>query len=145
MKPLSRKAICIYGVFLGLSFIFWTLMFRNFFAYPYIAEYDKFGNYGQNGQHDLPVFSIIMLIELTILLVIIRPRSYHLSYIRSLLAFSLFFAWTYSTFWSILHSGGIIYFHQLWLIAITASLLIMTVISLMARLIKKYKKPLQIR
>jgi len=117
---------------LALWGLFFTLILRDYFAYPY----DSSQPYGQNTPGTLPIILTLMGVELVVLIAILRPQSYAESWRRMVLALLIFAPWTMLSFIATMHAGGIITLHTLWLLVLSASLLLLGFISVLTNLFR---------
>ena len=77
-----------------------------------------------NRPGDLSLYSALVVIEVILALLILRPSTYHYSWRRSAFAALLFLPWFLLSFAMIVHSGGIMVIHMLWLFAVVVTLTI---------------------
>ena len=82
-----------------------------------------------NRSGDLPFFLGLMSAELAVLLAVLRPWSYHHSWGRALSAALLITPWLFLGVVVLIHSGGIMVAHVLWLAVTWVALLATTVVS----------------
>ena len=73
-----------------------------------------------------------VIVELLVLYAVLRPRSYHRSWPRALLALALLTPWTLLLMFAAMHSGPVIQAHGMWLLLVCAGLFVTGLISFVA-------------
>jgi hypothetical protein len=97
--------------------------------------------YLHNFPGDLPQNAILVLIEAAIALLLIRPWSYNRNSGRALVAAVVFVPWLLLNLMFMIHSGGIMVLHTLWLLALWLSFVGATAWSGVARLVSRAPRP----
>ena len=77
--------------------------------------------YLHNFPHDLRKNAVLVLIEAVVVLLLIRPWSYNRDSGRTLIAALVFTPWLLLNLVFMIHSGGIMALHTLWLLALWLS------------------------
>ena len=85
-----------------------------------------------NRPGDLSLYLGLTIAELLVLLLILRPATYRRSWGRALAASALLTPWTLLFLALLIHSGGIMALHFLWLAGLLVGLLALTVVSSIA-------------
>ncbi|MEO7733557.1 MAG: hypothetical protein ABIY55_21520, partial [Kofleriaceae bacterium] len=94
---------------------------------------DDFPNW-HNRPGDLSAFVIMTVVELLVILAILRPWSYSRSWKRPLFAATLFMPWLLLFGAVIVHSGGIMVIHAVWLAGVWSGLVLLAVSTGLANL-----------
>jgi hypothetical protein len=84
--------------------------------------------------------AIQLLIEAVIALLLIRPWSYQRSSGRILVAAALFAPWVLLNLMFIIHSGGIMVLHTVWLLALWLSLVCAALWAGAATIVRRFKR-----
>jgi hypothetical protein len=94
------------------------LMIRSWSNDPYDPTLVGTARYGHNHEGALVDGLEITLVELAVLLAILRPWSYARSWGRALVALALLLPWTALSMLLMMHQGGILVLHTLWLVVV---------------------------
>jgi hypothetical protein len=87
---------------------------------------------GQNWAGDLEQVAVVGAVEVIVLLAILRPWSYRRSWGRAFGAAVLYGLYGLLSFVAGMHSGSIVGMHELWLLAIAATMVVSALVSLLA-------------
>lgn len=79
-----------------------------------------------NRPGELLTFCVMVAVETAVLYRILRPRSYQHHWGRAVFALALFTFWTLPFLMLMIHSGGVMVWHFMWLIVICSSLLLLS-------------------
>ncbi len=104
--------------FVGCWLIFILLMAVDGWQDPYNPNLIGTEAYGHNHKEALIQGFTFTSLELGILYLIVRPRSFHRSWLRIIGAIVLFFPWTFLMIFVTMHGGGIMLLHLLWLLVV---------------------------
>lgn len=74
-------------------------------------------------------FATCSAVELLVVLLILRPHTYARSWRRALAALALLTPWTFFFMVMLMHSGGIMYYHVLWLLVLWSVLALLALAS----------------
>lgn len=72
---------------------------------------------------------VVMLIEVVVLYLILRPPSYRNSFARPLTALLLFLPWTLVSMMVSMHAGSAVFLHWMWLFMLDCALVVCALVS----------------
>jgi len=100
---------------------------------PYDPSLVGTAQYGHNSEGILAFVLPLTVVELAVALAILRPASYHASWLRAGAAFLVFAAWSLVSLMATMHAGGVMALHALWVMALALGCFVAMVWSLLAR------------
>ncbi len=88
------------------------------------------GHYYADDSADSVLFVIaVMLVEVVVLYVILRPPSYRNSFARPVVALLLFLPWTLLSMVVSMHAGSAVFLHWMWLFVLDCALVVCAIVS----------------
>jgi hypothetical protein len=121
----------VYGLLL-LAIIVSALMVRDWIRDPGPTGREGDLVNWHNAPGDLWTFGLLLAAEVAVLYAVLRPWSYRRSWGRAVLALALCTPPLLIAIVLLIHSGGIMALHALWLMVVFALLLVCTVVSALA-------------
>lgn len=88
-----------------------------------------------NSPGDLSRYIVLSGAELLVVLAVLRPRSYDYSWPRALVVLLCLTPWTLFFIVLMMHSGGIMVAHTLWLLGLWISMAVLTAVSAIAEML----------
>ena len=89
---------------------------------PFVAARQGTAAYGHNHEGALLQVLPVTLIELGVVMLILRPWSYRRSWGRSVAALVVFLPWTLLSAAILMHQGGVVVLHAMWLASLVVVL-----------------------
>jgi len=132
------------GIFLVLSawaLLFVSMMYQSYYVTdPPNPALIGTSVYGHNGEGNFKSFSIIVLIEYSILLATLLPLSFSRFYwIRFLVLQIIFGGWFFLLAMGAMHSGGVYSIHLLAVLGINIIIFILLMASIVAEIVNRNK------
>lgn len=116
---------------------FAVLMMRDYHSDPHDPGLTGTDAYGHNHDGALLQGLLYITIELVASLLIIRPWSYQRSWKRATLALAVAVPWTLVSIAMMMHAGGVIALHGLWMLALTSIFTVLATAGAIAALVER--------
>ena len=123
-EPQRSIKVLRLAALLLLAAITMALIAWSYWRDPFDPALEGTARYGHNHEGALLQGIGVTAVELAVLVAILRPWSYHRSWQRALGALGLFFPWLLFSAMLTMHAGGVMMFHLLWLLVVTAALVV---------------------